>query len=370
MGTKKVYLHIGTAKTGTTSIQRFLADNSERLATDYGIAFPLAGRQRFRGAGKVSSAHHRLALGYYRNRNEDAPAAVRDGITRLVAEIEGSDATTFVVSSEYFPGASEQQILDLYIGPLSKVAEVHTIVYLRRQDQLMESMYAQAVKRRPTAPPRPADAYRRLSRSGIFDFFELAEIWGGRVLGRDRVHVRPYERPQLKDGDSITDFMSLIGVDDIDGFTRRESESNPSLTRDQLLIIRAMHEAGLTDKLTKGMRDPFRGIDSNDTRYVTSPARRQNLIDEFAASNERVAREYMGREDGVIFTAPLPHELKPRWTPKREPELRFVLRAAAQMADDATAEARSELSRVKKQLSKTEARLNALEERLAAPDSV
>ena len=42
-------------------------------------------------------------------------------------------------------------------------------------------------------------------------------------------------------------------------------------------------------------------------RYVMPPQKRLDLVNAYAASNRRVAIEYLGREDGILFTSPLPN---------------------------------------------------------------
>lgn len=59
MAGKKLILHIGRPKTGTSSIQHFLAANAEALAAE-GAVYPRAGRRAPDRRG-LRAAHHALA---------------------------------------------------------------------------------------------------------------------------------------------------------------------------------------------------------------------------------------------------------------------------------------------------------------------
>lgn len=358
---KKIFLHIGTAKTGTTAIQQFLADNSERLLADHSILYPLTGRQWYKKTRQRSEAHHRLALDYYRDNDPQRSKIVTSFVHQLCEEITKSSADIFVISSEYFPGSTGDEIDRHYLEPLAKIADVYTIMYIRRQDELLDSWYAQSVKRYKSTPPTPDTLYRRLKSRGVLDYFELANIWGGAKFGLDHVHVRPYERDQLKNRDTIADFMSLLGIESIDHYERRPGISNPSISRDQMLIINALHGAGMRDNLTKNLRDPFVDVPTKDSRFVLSPARRQEIIDEYAESNRRVASEYLSRDNEPLFSSPSPFDRTPNWKPKRQPDLKFLMRAIGHLIDDSIADLESELATTQDQLKDALVRLEKLE---------
>jgi hypothetical protein len=87
-----VYLHIGTHKTGSTSIQKFLTLNSEKLLAK-NFLYPLSGR--------ISNAQHNLALSIRRNKNKTSNSLANDWYA-LHEEISSHQPEYVVLSSEEF----------------------------------------------------------------------------------------------------------------------------------------------------------------------------------------------------------------------------------------------------------------------------
>ena len=52
----------------------------------------------------------------------------------------------------------------------------------------------------------------------------------------------------------------------------------------------------------------------SEKQHLLSPQQRREIIAKYEESNTKVAREYLGREDGRLFYAPLPDPDEP-WEP-------------------------------------------------------
>jgi hypothetical protein len=129
---RTAYVHAGTHKTGTTTIQRFLASQPGALARD-GIAYPRSGRLR-----DALPGHHRLVP------QLRPGAASRPDLEALAAELAATGAPRVVISSEGFcslPRAGDA-LRDL-AGVVARAGyALRTIVYVRAPDDLLESHYA------------------------------------------------------------------------------------------------------------------------------------------------------------------------------------------------------------------------------------
>ncbi|MHB8232145.1 MAG: hypothetical protein ACYDDB_04520 [bacterium] len=91
---KKLFLHIGTHKTGTTALQSLLATN-DRLLSNSGVLFPSAGR-----IGKYSG-HHNIA----RELNDEVSFKEKYGtLERLCREIKKSKSKKFLQYRNYGKG--------------------------------------------------------------------------------------------------------------------------------------------------------------------------------------------------------------------------------------------------------------------------
>lgn len=210
-------LHIGTEKTGSTSIQHALAHGGQALA-ESAVLYP-------RHWGRIS--HHRLVLlALDPEREETRREMLRIGGTkgrereRLLfekheRELQGfhrdHPAGTVVYSSEHLQSrlhASEElERVRALLAPHHE--SIRVVVYLRRQDRLALSAYSSRLRNGHDSAfrfPPGADKPR------YFDFLRLVELWS-EVFGGENVTVRVFERERLHGGDVVSDFLELIGVD-------------------------------------------------------------------------------------------------------------------------------------------------------------
>lgn len=131
----QVYFHIGRHKTATTAIQMLLAEGYDILR-EQGILYPQAGRE-----GKY--LHHPLALALL---DGDEAALGRYG-TELKEEIEATRTTAVILSSEILSRERVTATAFDRARALFPDAPMKLVVYLRRQDDQVRSMYAEGVKR-------------------------------------------------------------------------------------------------------------------------------------------------------------------------------------------------------------------------------
>lgn len=199
-------IHIGSQKTGSTAIQTTLAENGDSL---------LAGGVRYLQAGRSNIAHNVLAQDI---RHGDPATHFAD----LAAEIAGSDAPVNLMSSEMLFHASVAPRLWAGLGADLR-GDVRLICYLRRHDQYLEAMYKQLLKNGKIRanPAAFLDRRRETAAYGpVLDAFADA-------FGREALVVRVFEPAALTDGDVVTDFLGLLGVN---GLERSDAQANRTLS--------------------------------------------------------------------------------------------------------------------------------------------
>lgn len=127
---KTVFLHIGTHKTGTTSIQHFLAQNDYELRRER-ILFPSAGR--------YVHGHHHIA---WELRSDDRLNGRTGHVQRLLDELRETDLETVVVSSEDFEYLSQYpEILKTFTASLRKIGfEPVFVVFFRERWAYLASL--------------------------------------------------------------------------------------------------------------------------------------------------------------------------------------------------------------------------------------
>lgn len=239
------FIHIGTEKTGTTTIQDFLYRNASALgAAGYGVLSTMGGRNHTRLAAyamadraSANSLHLR-----YRIDSPEARAEFDAGVEADLAKAVAAapDARHLLASSEHLQSrlhtTQELEKLKALFAPHVQTCKI--VVYLRRQDEMAVSLYSTRVKAGNPARSSilPAGANTPL----IYDYAALLDRLVA-VFGEDNVIVRLFDRGQLKDGDLIADYADAIGLDTLAGLERPEAR-NPSLSNLGIRFLEVFNE--------------------------------------------------------------------------------------------------------------------------------
>lgn len=226
---KRVYLHIGWEKTGTSAIQVFCARNQGWLH-ERGFHYPLMGTLP-QHAGLYSD----LKRGYASRVNRSCQA--------LRAEIEGCDQESVIFSHESLHSCSPAIFASIFRG-----CDVRVIAYVRRPDTAMISLFVTLVRFGEIPVDDLHRALRMFFRTspghfgyswlGHFEYFWALEGFASR-FGRDAMEVRHYCPGEMVGGQTVSDFMSLLGIDDLSGARWPDGQANLSLDADQFAIVLA-----------------------------------------------------------------------------------------------------------------------------------
>jgi hypothetical protein len=289
MSRRRLLIHAGIHRTGSTSLQRFLADNRAALAAR-GVAYP--GEER-----------NHQGLAWALKRGESRAAEVLALVEAALAE---TGAELVVLSGEDFAILTD-------LGWLREVAarhETRTVFYLRRQDHWLMSWYNQHVKwpfDRRKSRMDPAAFLAAIADFHWLDYWALIGRWQA-VLGPGRVAVAILEPGQVED---VTgDFLDRLGIGPgpgREGLTFSDERTNDSLPVHLLEIARSLglfdmrpgQRLRVLNALQAGLADK-----AGPARTVYSPEERNAILARFAASNRRLAREAFGRES--LFLEPPP----------------------------------------------------------------
>ncbi len=302
---RRLYLHIGYPKTGTTALQAFLAANGPALAAQ-GVLYPRAGRL-LRGGG-LDDAHYgasfALGLGVY---DRPADVALPDDIgAEIAAEAAAAGAGSVVVSSEYFATATpadRARVREAFAG-----FEVRVVCYLRRHDDALESAYAQSVKTVADPPWGESVEGYVVHELGLgtfsYDYLGMLRQWA-QVFGAAAIVVRPYEREQNQP-DIAADFLRVIGVADGPGFVR-PPRANPSIGPRTAAAIHFVRRTGLSAEARRwvvGRLIEADGRAPSDAHYLPAVLR-EALVRRHWHMYRVIAREFMG-SDAPLFVAARP----------------------------------------------------------------
>ena len=193
---ENLYIHIGSNKTGSTSIQSFLLNNAEDLSAQ-NICFPLIGLT-------PNGAHHYLAASLY---NKSHPRYKSDSdfaeYSSKILDASSIHLKT-IISSEFLWN------LDIDINALKVFSERYNntkiIVYLRRQDEYLNSFYNSIVK---TGKKGGVNSIDKISKNFYLDYNTRLEHWA-KIFGESNLIVKLYNKKYFVGGDLIKDFCSHI----------------------------------------------------------------------------------------------------------------------------------------------------------------
>jgi hypothetical protein len=303
-------IHIGTEKTGTSSIQRFLAKNRAALADD-GVLYPcftgMSDGSQWGFVVAVMSHLWRSDIGASLELNNAADAASYR--QRLIAAIDKEladrrDLHTLIVSSEHFHSQLTtpdriQSLKDL----LSRwVDEFRVIVYFRRQDRVAISHYSTQLKSgnpHPAAFP-PDDT---VDLPYYYDYGQIFENWA-KVFGQAAMVPGLFESEELVDGDLISDFCEKAGLSPA-GKPRSE-RVNESLNNRGVLLLRALNRQWPQAKNRPCDQDRTKLVSriSKQNRGKSYPVSRQaaeRFFARFHESNQALAKQAFPHRRRPLF---------------------------------------------------------------------
>jgi hypothetical protein len=304
----ELVLHIGSGKTGTSSIQHFLSRNRESLAQVGTLVPREAGDLRHLNIGLYIKPDEVLANRLvWRQAGHTSPAEFREGFReRLKAEIHDSGLSRVVLSDEGVYASSRMAIRNLRRLVNELAESLRVVVYLRRQDDHLCSSYQQTVK---TGYVHRLSQWVLDDMSWIYDYARRLRQFA-RILAPVDLVVRRFEPGRLAGGSLLQDFLDAAGIDARAHDLRPVPQRNQSLDAESVEFLRLLnlyrveHE-GATPGLI-GNRDLVRTLmRASSGPTLTLP---ESTLDEFMArweeSNRAVAQEFLHDPSGVLFASP------------------------------------------------------------------
>lgn len=212
---KTLYLHIGTHKTGSTSLQKWLSEHEPFLNEN--------------GYGLYKGKHNRdnhvelylAAMRYNRDsfRKQSMPTFhFDDGYTRSVAKrvqgfISAADQRNLIMTSEglsLLRHDDEIQRLRAVLG--SDCEQVKIILYLRNKKDYLRSYRLQLQKKKGRSPSK--DYWSALyveDDTWLIDYQQLIDAYGG-VFGFNNLRWIDYDQEMSNQGNIIPSFIEALGL--------------------------------------------------------------------------------------------------------------------------------------------------------------
>lgn len=281
---KQLTLHVGLHKTGTSSIQSFLTKNIHVLKEQGTAVYTRKGK---------AGVHWVPAM-----IKSNQPNQVKKVADFISTELAKDEVNQVVLSSENFT-QTKQANYPMISSLLPPNTQLSIVIYLRRQDLLKQSVYSQMVKQGTFIGRINDDSHYN------FDFHKQCTKW--KALTND-IRVRVLERSQLIEGDLLKDFVHTIGLKWNDSFEPLTNQVNESLCPDTMEFKRLINGKKLSPAMNKKVAALLSRYDKqrNESDRLKSVFfdfnEARSFLDGFHEGNSAVAREFLGREDGVLFT--------------------------------------------------------------------
>ncbi|MFC1797316.1 hypothetical protein ACFL1V_09510 [Pseudomonadota bacterium] len=308
--TKDLIIHIGSAKTGSTSLAKFLKQNSSFL-DKVGICYPKMGRY-------ASNDHYHLFSSVLPDEWYAAKkvGSFEEEWVPVVHELDHAFENGVKYGLLSFSGFLQfnQEHLEKISDLLSEF-NVRIVYYVRRQDKLLLSVISQGMK---AGDPDVHDVESGIETyTHLLDFAACIEPFE-KVFGPDKIQILPFEKSQMVGGDIIQDFFSKVFC--LDPKQEQAGEflkENIGLIRDALefkMRLNCLSEPSIDLKKYQSMLERYSSKARKDNESllrdesILSPKERLKIIRQYEGCNVAIAQKYLGRPDGKLFYDPLPDQ--------------------------------------------------------------
>ena len=244
---KRVIIHAGMTKTGSTSLQFSLYNNKEALAEE-GILYPDT---------QGSNNHYFLIEG-------------KKNIGTVISEIKNSPHNIAIISCELFYNLKDERVKSIY-DALNKYFDLEVLIFIRNHIEWLESIYGQHVGQYEHQYMGDIDDFI-LDFNEHLNFYSIVEKLKEEVK---HVHVIGYDYSKAYEGIIQSFFTKLsfpklsinLGVESI------KRKANPSFCFTSLFIMKLMNKEGLIKS-----RDDYIKI-SRYLKFNSNPCQKTSFID-------------------------------------------------------------------------------------------
>lgn len=299
---KTLYIHIGTPKTGTTSIQNFCGLNREKLK-EQGVLYPIMNYHYERKSVNRNGYFLTGTIKENGTRNKEKEKQVFDSELQYIVDCF-KENDNILLSDESIWWATSTRRKGLW-KDLKKHSEQHNyqikvIVYLRRQDQFMMSRYNQRLKTDFVASTQNFDEYF----ADMNGRFKCVMDYRDRIdniaksISKENVIVKRFDRNYFYNGDLNQDFLNILGVKVDDSFQQLKETANTGISVQSGEIKRVLNRLkpitmAENNKLLEILNECENVLPESNTSLMSTDEVK-NFMEQFVDSNESIVDEYIG----------------------------------------------------------------------------
>jgi hypothetical protein len=267
----KCIVHIGTEKTGTTTLQQWLYSNRSALSAQKVYLSNICGKPNNRYLSYFFEPAGRKSRCQLFNEHNDEAVFYEGFLDRLSSEIRNAstDHDVFVISSEHFHSrvTSTEDISSLASFLNKQFNEINVVCYFRNQYEMAISAYSTALRVGSSLSINEYLSSKVTPDNYYYNFVDIAENWSG-CFGKDNCIFKLYDNKSLVDGDIRKDFLREI-LPNINGekIKFKSESTNKSFACLQAAALRAINK-----------HVPLWGGSQNHTSLSNNHLQRQLLL--------------------------------------------------------------------------------------------
>ena len=294
----KAFLHIGTEKTGTTSIQRFIVENEENLKLhNFSIVKCCGvGNSRLLPAicmrgeryDEVHNLHKIFSIEDKINFNKKIEKMLREELETLSAA-----KNNIIISSEHFHSRCihRDEICKLKEIISDYYQDIEVIIYLRPQVDVATSLYTTIL--RSGGSPKFLDFVQNNLKADnyYYNYDQIVENWSS-VFEAENINIRLFQRDAMVNQDLIADFLYTLDLEYSEKYIFSET-MNESLNPLYQETVRLANKLNLSYKESLMQFLESNGVGKG--QYLNS-TERSSFQSKFDDSNSKVALSYFGKE--------------------------------------------------------------------------
>lgn len=304
----KTFIHIGTEKTGTTSVQTGLSKARDRLQKQ-GVLYPKClglPNHLYLPAACLEAEKGREILTFTLFQTGLTHAELAPALRqRFKAELEESGADKIIISNEHLHSRlrdrPSKERLRAFFSDVSD--DIKIIAYLRRQDKVAVSMKSTLLKHGNVE----SDMTTSVDRKNLPYYFDYKAILDdyAEVFGEENIIVRIIEPGAIVNDDVIDDLATLTDI----AFPEncRPVRLNESLNVEGNLFLQRLNRN--VPLLVDGKPNPLRvGLIQFVERHASgkaapiSRAKAMEFYEAFAEGNEAVRRRFAPDRSPPLFS--------------------------------------------------------------------
>lgn len=309
----KCILHIGTEKTGTTLIQKWIYSNEENLSRQGVALTKTAGHPNNRMLAAMFQRNlddYLRMIGVTDEAGRKASFETFRANFRDEVEALSKDHHTVVLTSEHMQSRlkTHEEVAELatFIGEFFTDAEV--VCYFREQSQFRRSLYSTALKSGKAISFQKfhADPFKYRH---YYDYEFIMDKWVT-AFGAGSVSPVMFDRNKMRHGDIRKDFIERTMPDvDLGGLLYDVSSENESLSALQSVAVRLINERH--PKFIKNQANSLRNRMVRSVigaahlkRGSVSDGRSEEIFNGFAESNRRFFGKYFNADENLFEPPP------------------------------------------------------------------